>query len=53
MPVSARSVLNNLNAAEMISNEGEPNGTRVNGPVPRELSESRFMKIISLAPEVL
>ena len=37
----------------LISAEGEPIGTRVFGPVARELRERRFMKIISLAPEVL
>ena len=41
------------NAAVLISNEGEPIGTRVFGPVSRELRDRRFMKIISLAPEVL
>jgi large subunit ribosomal protein L14 len=41
------------NAAVLISNEGDPIGTRVFGPVARELRERRFMKIISLAPEVL
>ena len=41
------------NAAVLISPEGEPIGTRVFGPVSRELRERRFMKIISLAPEVL
>ena len=41
------------NAAVLISNEGEPVGTRVFGPVARELREKKFMKIISLAPEVL
>jgi large subunit ribosomal protein L14 len=41
------------NAAVLISNEGEPIGTRVFGPVARELRERKFMKIISLAPEVL
>ena len=41
------------NAAVLINNEGEPVGTRVFGPVARELRERRFMKIISLAPEVL
>jgi large subunit ribosomal protein L14 len=41
------------NAAVLISNEGEPIGTRVFGPVARELRERRFMKIISLAPAVL
>lgn len=41
------------NAAVLVNNEGEPVGTRVFGPVARELRERRFMKIISLAPEVL
>jgi large subunit ribosomal protein L14 len=41
------------NAAVIISPEGEPVGTRVFGPVARELRDRRFMKIISLAPEVL
>ena len=41
------------NAAVLINAEGEPVGTRVFGPVARELRERRFMKIISLAPEVL
>src|SRR5205807_8698935 len=41
------------NAAVLISPEGEPVGTRVFGPVARELRERKFMKIISLAPEVL
>ena len=41
------------NAAVLISTEGEPIGTRVFGPVARELREKKFMKIISLAPEVL
>ncbi|MEL6962136.1 MAG: 50S ribosomal protein L14 [Geminicoccaceae bacterium] len=41
------------NAAVLISNTGEPIGTRIFGPVTRELRAKRFMKIISLAPEVL
>ena len=41
------------NAAVLINDQGEPLGTRVFGPVARELRERRFMKIISLAPEVL
>ena len=41
------------NAAVLVNDEGEPIGTRVFGPVARELRERRFMKIISLAPEVL
>jgi len=41
------------NAAVIINKEGEPRGTRVFGPVARELREKEFTKIISLAPEVL
>ena len=41
------------NAAVLINDAGEPVGTRVFGPVARELREKKFMKIISLAPEVL
>lgn len=41
------------NSAVLVNEEGEPIGTRVFGPVARELRERRFMKIVSLAPEVL
>jgi large subunit ribosomal protein L14 len=41
------------NAAVLISNQGEPIGTRIFGPVTRELRGKNYMKIISLAPEVL
>ena len=41
------------NAAVLISDTGEPVGTRVFGPVARELREKKFLKIVSLAPEVL
>ena len=41
------------NAAVVVNTEREPVGTRVFGPVARELREKRFMKIVSLAPEVL
>ena len=41
------------NAAVLINEAGEPVGTRVFGPVARELREKRFLKIVSLAPEVL
>jgi large subunit ribosomal protein L14 len=41
------------NAAVLINDAGEPVGTRVFGPVARELREKKFLKIISLAPEVL
>ena len=42
-----------LNAAVLISPQGEPIGTRIFGPVTRELRAKKYMKIISLAPEVL
>lgn len=41
------------NAAVLITDTGEPRGTRIFGPVARELREKRFMRIVSLAPEVL
>ena len=41
------------NAAVLLNNAGEPVGTRIFGPVVRELRSKNFMKIISLAPEVL
>ena len=41
------------NAAVIINEQGEPRATRIFGPVARELREKRFMKIVSLAPEVL
>ena len=41
------------NAAVLINNQGEPIGTRIFGPVTRELRGRQFMKIISLAPEVV
>jgi large subunit ribosomal protein L14 len=41
------------NAAVLIDNQHEPRGTRIFGPVARELRDREFMKIISLAPEVL
>jgi large subunit ribosomal protein L14 len=41
------------NSAVLVNDAGEPVGTRVFGPVARELREKRFMKIVSLAPEVL
>ena len=41
------------NAAVLINNQGEPIGTRIFGPVTRELRGKNYMKIISLAPEVL
>ncbi len=41
------------NAAVLISESMEPRGTRIFGPVARELREKQFMKIVSLAPEVL
>ena len=41
------------NAAVILNNQMEPRGTRIFGPVARELREKNFMKIVSLAPEVL
>ncbi|MCL4148571.1 UNVERIFIED_CONTAM: hypothetical protein GTU68_020622 [Idotea baltica] len=41
------------NAAVILNNQNEPMGTRIFGPVPRELRAKNYMKIISLAPEVL
>ena len=41
------------NAAVLINDGGDPRGTRIFGPVGRELREKRYMKIVSLAPEVL
>ena len=41
------------NAAVLINKQGEPIGTRIFGPVARELRAKKFMKIVSLAPEVL
>jgi len=41
------------NAAVLLNAQDEPRGTRIFGPVARELREKQFMKIISLAPEVL
>jgi large subunit ribosomal protein L14 len=41
------------NAAVIINKEGNPRGTRVFGPVARELRDKNFTKIVSLAPEVL
>ncbi|AYG02978.1 MULTISPECIES: 50S ribosomal protein L14 [Gryllotalpicola] len=41
------------NAAVVLNNNGEPRGTRIFGPVGRELRDKKFMKIVSLAPEVI
>ncbi len=41
------------NAAVLLNTQGEPRGTRIFGPVARELRDRNYMKIISLAPEVL
>lgn len=41
------------NAAVLLKNDGDPRGTRIFGPVGRELRDRKFMKIISLAPEVI
>ena len=41
------------NAAVLLKNDGEPRGTRIFGPVARELRDKKFMRIVSLAPEVI
>jgi large subunit ribosomal protein L14 len=41
------------NAAVLVNDQGEPRGSRIFGPVARELREKQYMKIVSLAPEVL
>lgn len=41
------------NAAVIINKDGNPKGTRIFGPIPRELRERSYMKILSLAPEVI
>ena len=41
------------NAAVLINNDGAPKGTRIFGPVARELRDKKYMKIVSLAPETL
>jgi large subunit ribosomal protein L14 len=41
------------NAAVLLKTDGDPRGTRIFGPVGRELREKKFMRIVSLAPEVL
>jgi large subunit ribosomal protein L14 len=41
------------NAAVLIDDQGEPKGTRIFGPIARELRERNYLKIISLAPEVV
>ncbi|MDA0986488.1 MAG: 50S ribosomal protein L14 [Bacteroidetes bacterium] len=41
------------NAAVLLNQQGEPRGTRIFGPVARELREKKYMKIVSLAPEVI
>lgn len=41
------------NAAVILKSDGEPRGTRIFGPVGRELRDKRFMRIVSLAPEVI
>ena len=47
------SILFDENAAVLINDQGEPRATRIFGPVARELREKKYMKIVSLAPEVL
>ena len=51
--VDGSSIRFDRNAAVLINKQGEPIGTRIFGPVTRELRAKKFMKIVSLAPEVL
>ena len=51
--IDGSSIRFDRNAAVLINKQGEPIGTRIFGPVTRELRGKKFMKIISLAPEVL
>ena len=51
--VKAVIVRTDENAAVILKADGEPRGTRIFGPVGRELREKKFMKIVSLAPEVI
>ena len=51
--VDGTSIAFDDNAAVIIDNQRNPRGTRIFGPVARELREKNFMKIVSLAPEVL
>ena len=53
MRADGTSIRFDTNAAVLISKNGEPIGTRIFGPVTRELRAKKYMKIISLAPEVL
>ena len=41
------------NAAVLLTESGEPRGTRIFGPIARELRDSGYMKIVSMAPEVM
>ncbi|CAM5585769.1 hypothetical protein SCALM49S_07386 [Streptomyces californicus] len=49
----ARTSASTRTPPSILKNDGDPRGTRIFGPVGRELREKKFMKIISLAPEVL
>ena len=51
--VSSEAPIHASNVQLVVKNDGEPRGTRIFGPVGRELREKRFMRIISLAPEVI
>ncbi|GAE73941.1 LSU ribosomal protein L14p [Cutibacterium acnes JCM 18916] len=53
-PPSGRSYIKfDENAAVLLKGDGEPRGTRIFGPIARELREKKFMRIVSLAPEVI
>ena len=51
--ISSEAPIHASNVQLVVKNDGEPRGTRIFGPVGRELREKRFMRIISLAPEVI
>ena len=51
--LSQRGVIQRDTKVEIIDNNRQPRGTRIFGPVARELRDERFMRIVSLAPEVL
>ena len=53
VPIGSFCLLSSTAAAVLLSKQNEPIGTRIFGPVTRELRSRNFMKIVSLAPEVL
>ena len=53
LALHARQIRFDVNSAVLVDAKGEPVGTRIFGPVARELRAKKFMKIVSLAPEVV